>query len=115
MPATKLVLFVITRSALGSDAQPDEAHYKVVVVSPEQVPLLMTRVCRAAQLAKLEPDVALGQIAMDQDPVEMGLWVRALREKHPPLHWNPSLLEQLAGMSVTDPVSATLCQFLGVV
>lgn len=110
MPPAKLAAFVILR--LQSEPFPD-AHYQLQLLSPSAVPLILTRSCRAAQLAALDPDAALAQIAMDQDPPEMTLWVRAFREGLWPIQWNPSLAVQLARIVSDDPVSRALRQFVG--
>lgn len=110
MPPAKLVAFVILR--FQSEPFPD-VHYQLQLLNPSDVPLLLARSFRAAHLAALDPDAAPGQIAMDQDPPEMTLWVRAFREGLWPIQWNPSLAVQLARIVSDDPGCRALRQFMG--
>lgn len=113
MHSSKLTAFIIERLNPDSGALMPEVHFRLRLVDLSEVPLLLTRLCRAAQLATLDPDAALGHIAMDQDPPEMTLWVRAFRAQQVPVLWNPSLSIQLVRMSGPDPIYTVLRQFVG--
>lgn len=108
MPPAKLVALVISQFHSEMDV-----HYRLRLVDLLEVPLLLSRVFRAAQLATLDPGAALGQIAMDQDPPEMTLWVRAFRHGCPPVAWSPSLASQLSEIAPDEPVYRALRQFVG--
>lgn len=108
MLTVKLVACVILHFRSEADV-----HYRIRLVDLSEVPALLARVCRAAQLAMLDPDAALGPIAMDQDPPEMTLWVRAIRTGLCPVVWNPPLASQLSTRAPGDPICTALRQFVG--